>query len=233
MRFARWGLTELFLYGGGFVLVGVGFLFLPGPWALLAILPFVTSGFVAWFFRDPDRTLPGETGVFVSPADGTVADIETIDDPEWIGGKALRVGIFLSPLNVHVNRAPATGTVGWRKYQEGKFLKAFEEECILQNEACAMGMECDTPGDAPPLRIVVRQVVGAVARRIVCPVDEGLRLEAGERYGMIKFGSRTELWVPADAGFECRVKVGDVVRGGETVLGDCRALSPDDAGQEG
>ena len=222
--FARWGLKELALYGGGCALLGGGALFLPDPWCWTAALPFTGAALVAWFFRDPERVIPTDPGILVSPADGTVADIEEVDEPTFLGGRALRVGIFLSPLNVHVNRSPARGTVRHRVYREGKFLVAYDRRAVEENEACAIGIECEAPGGRPPLRILVRQVVGAAARRIVCPVEPGRALDRGERFGMIKFGSRTELWVPLDAGFRCRVKIGDGVRGGSTVMGDAAAL---------
>lgn len=152
-----------------------------------------------------------------------MADIETVEEPEFLGGKALRIGIFLSPLNVHVNRSPARGVVRHRHYREGKFLAAYDRRAVEENESCALGIECPGAPGRPPLRILVRQVVGVAARRIVCPAEPGLALERGERYGMIKFGSRTELWVPVNAGFACRVKVGDVVRGGSTVIGKVEA----------
>ena len=222
--FARWGRKELALYGGGSALLGGAALLLPPPFPWAAAVPFLFAGLVAWFFRDPERTIPTDPGILVSPADGTVADIETVDEPDFLGGKALRVGIFLSPLNVHVNRSPARGTVRHRAYRAGKFLAAYDRRAVEENEACALGIECETPAGQPPLRILVRQVVGVAARRIVCPVEPGRALERGERFGMIKFGSRTELWVPADAGFRCRVKIGDRVRGGSTVIGDAAAL---------
>ena len=222
--FARWGRKELALYGGGCALLGGGALLLPDPWRWSAALPFLGAGLVAWFFRDPERRIPTDVGILVSPADGTVADIESVDEPAFLGGKALRVGIFLSPLNVHVNRSPARGTVRHRDYRSGKFLAAYDRRAVAENESRALGIECDGPPGKPPLRILVRQVVGVAARRIVCPVEPGARLERGERFGMIKFGSRTELWVPAEAGFRCRVAVGDRVRGGSTVIGDAAAL---------
>jgi phosphatidylserine decarboxylase len=226
MRFAKWGTKELLLYGGGSALAGAAVAALaPGPWKAAAA-PFLVLAFlVAWFFRDPERVIPSGPGILVSPADGVVADIETVPEPDYIGGEALRIGIFLSPLNVHVNRSPAAGVVGHRAYRAGRFLAAYDRRAVEENEACALGIALDAPGGRPPVRVVVRQVVGAAARRIVCPVEPGTRLAAGERYGMIKFGSRTELWVPVAAGFECRVKVGDRVSGGSTILGTAKALA--------
>ncbi len=227
--FARWGTRELALYGGGSAVAGGLVLLAPDPWCWAAVLPFTGAALVAWFFRDPERTIPADPGILVSPADGVVADIETVEEPDFIGGRALRIGIFLSPLNVHVNRSPARGVVRHRLYRSGKFLAAYDRRAVEENEACAIGIECEAPPGKPPLRILVRQVVGVAARRIVCPAAPGQALERGERYGMIKFGSRTELWVPEGAGFTSRVKVGDVVRGGSTVMGEAAALKAEEA----
>jgi phosphatidylserine decarboxylase len=226
MKFAQWGHKELALYGGGPLVAGILVAVLaPEPWCWLSVPPLVFAVLTAWFFRDPHRVIPTGPGILVSPADGVVADIEEVHEPDWIGGPALRVGIFLSPLNVHVNRVPAACTVGHRAYRAGKFLAAYDRRAVEENESCALGLSCAAPGGKPPLRIVVRQVVGAAARRIVCPPKPGDRFEAGQRYGMIKFGSRTELWVPVTAGFVCRVKVGDKVVGGETIIGAAEALA--------
>ena len=223
--FAPWGRKELLLYGGGCLAAGAAAAaLLPGAWKGAALLPLAGAGLVAWFFRDPERTIPAEPGLLVSPADGVVADIAVVDEPSFLGGKATRVGIFLSPLNVHVNRSPAHGTVRHRAHRSGKFLKAYDPRAVEENEACALGIECETRDPGKPIKILVRQVVGVAARRIVCPAAPGDALGRGQRFGMIKFGSRTELWVPADLRFECRVRVGDRVSGGSTVIGTVEGL---------
>ncbi len=223
--FARWGRKELTIYGGGCALLGAGLVAaLPDPWCWTSLLPFTGAALVAWFFRDPERAIPGDPGILVSPADGHVADIETVDEPSFLGGRAIRVGIFLSPLDVHVNRSPAKGVVRHREYRCGKFLAAYDRRAVEENESCALGIECEAPAGKPPLRILVRQVVGVAARRIVCPAEPGRALARGERFGMIKFGSRTELWVPEGSGFRCRVSIGQFVRGGSTILGEVEAL---------
>lgn len=178
------------------------------------------GAFVVWllllnFFRDPDRETPQGPLLLIAPADGVVQDLTDVDEPRFLGGRASRLGIFLSPLDVHVNRAPMAGTVAEVVYTKGKMLKAFDPLAITENESCAVGMEV-LGGRG---RIVVRQVTGAVARRIVCPLKAGDRLEAGQRYGMIKFGSRTEVWVPAGLRVRWSVGVGDRVVGGRTVIG--------------
>jgi phosphatidylserine decarboxylase len=223
--FAPWGRKELSVYGGGCAAVGTAVVaFFPGHWKWLAAIPFTGTALVAWFFRDPERRIPVEPGILVSPADGRVADIETVEEPDFLGGRALRVGIFLSPLDVHVNRSPALGVVRHRVFRSGRFLAAYDRRAVEENESCALGIECTAPAGRPPVRVLVRQVVGVAARRIVCPVETGRALERGERFGMIKFGSRTELWVPEGAGFTCLVKVGESVRGGSSVMGVVEAL---------
>lgn len=182
--------------------------------ALTALLPVALAAFAVSFYRDFERTIPADEGLVVSPADGTVTDVVQVDELEWIGGKALRVGIFLSPLNVHVNRSPVAATVEKVLHREGKMLKAYDPRAIEENESTLLGLRT-----AEGLRVSVRQVTGALARRIVCATQCGAKLARGERYGMIKLGSRTELLVPIDAGFVCRVKPGEKVRGGITVLG--------------
>lgn len=182
--------------------------------AWLGLVPAAVGLFVLSFYRDPERQGPADPEAWVSPADGVVTDIATVDEPHYLGGKALRVGIFLSPLNVHVNRAPVAGVVEAVVARPGLCLPATGTTCIDQNESTLLGLRTDAG-----LRIGVRQVTGALARTIVCAATAGQRLERGERYGMIKLGSRTELLVPVDAGFTPAVQLGDVVRGGQTVLG--------------
>jgi phosphatidylserine decarboxylase len=164
------------------------------------------------FFRDPERTPPGLPRGVLAPADGKVMGIEEVDDP--FVGPAVRMSIFLSPLDVHVNRAPVAGVVRDVQYAPGRFLAAYRPEASADNERCTVTLE----GDGT--RVAVRQIAGVLARRIVCRVHPGDRLEAGERYGLIRFGSRTDLIVPR--GTEVRVRVGDRARGGETIMGVLR-----------
>ena len=172
---------------------------------------------IAFFFRNPVRRIPKNPLLIVSPADGTVRDIELVHDFDLppFKGDALRIGIFLSVLNVHVNRTPAKLNVVNVHYREGKYLDARDPKAGQENEAMTISGDAEVEGTVFPLAI--RQISGAIARRIVCPVQPGRRLVRGEVYGMIKFGSRTELYLPAE-GFETLVKVGDKVYGGETVL---------------
>ena len=187
------------------------------PWlALLAAVPIAVWLLLVNFFRDPERRVPQGERLILSPADGRSADLEEVDEPEFLGGRALRLGIFLSPLNVHVNRAPMDCRVVQVDYRRGAMHKAYDPRARTENEAAALRLEVDG-GRA---RMIVRQVTGALARRIVCPVQPGARLRAGERYGMIKLGSRTEVWVRADQAVVWRVRIGDTVKGGLTVLGE-------------
>jgi phosphatidylserine decarboxylase len=221
LRLARAGLAELVLLSlimivllGG---LSLGFSFgLPGFlfWPLVAILGlFWLQGML--FFRDPERTISTDPRVLVSPADGTVYDIEEVDTPGFPTGRALRIGIFLSVFNVHVNRVPRAGRVLEVRYFAGSFGHAGKAPAAGDNEQLWFDMEDEQTG----VQIRVKQIAGAVARRIVCWLKPGDVVRAGERFGLIKFGSRTEVYLPVGARLELRVKVGDKVRGGATVLG--------------
>ena len=168
------------------------------------------------FFRDPERTTPKGEFLVIAPADGVVKDIGDVDEPKFLGETASRIGIFLSPLDVHVNRMPMDCTVVQVIYVKGKMLKAYDPLAITENEAASA---CITVLGGRS-KMIVRQITGAVARRIVCPVQPGERYAAGQRYGMIKLGSRTEVWAPKSIPVRWNVKVGDRVRAGETVLGE-------------
>lgn len=180
-----------------------------GAWwiALPALVPGL---YVLYFFRDPTRSIPAEPLAVVSPADGKVVGVERLEMTEWYDGPCLRVSIFLSIFNVHVNRVPFDGTVRSITYKPGEFLDARNEEATDRNEANTVRM--DTP--AGPM--TVRQISGLVARRIVCAIAEGDSLGKGDRFGMIKFGSRTELYLPVSA--QATVAVGDRVNGGATIV---------------
>jgi phosphatidylserine decarboxylase len=179
-----------------------------GWWPAAAALGAVTLCFLA-FFRDPDRIAPVVPGAVLAPADGRVMRVVEIDDP-WVG-RAVRVSIFLSPLDVHVNRSPVAALVEGVQHAAGRFLAAYRDEASELNERCTLALQ----GEAA--RVGVKQIAGVLARRIVCRARQGDKLQAGERYGLIRFGSRTDLVVPQ--GTEIRVRVGDRVRGGETIMG--------------
>jgi len=150
--------------------------------------------------------------LLLAPADGRVMRIDEVEDP-WVG-EAVRTSIFLSPLDVHVNRSPVAGLVESVDQARGRFMAAYKDEASELNERCTIALQ----GEGA--RVSVKQIAGVLARRIVCRVERGDKLAAGERFGLIRFGSRTDLVVPRSA--EMRVKVGDRVRGGETVMGVLR-----------
>lgn len=180
--------------------------------------------FLIAFFRDPTRTPPADADVLVSPADGVVTHVEEVAEPDFPGGRAFRVSVFLSVFNVHVNRLPRGGTVTRVRYFPGEYLDARHQQCHVRNEQLWLDFTDDQLG----LTMRVKQIAGAIARRIVCAARPGQRLAAGERYGMIKFGSRTDVLLPPEAVAEVAVKVGQVVHGGRTVL--LRLLRPARAG---
>ena len=181
-------------------------------WAAAATVFAVVALAFLGFFRDPDRTAPDLPGAVLAPADGRVMVITEAVDP-WVG-PAVRVSIFLSPLDVHVNRAPIGGLVKNVEYVAGSFRAAYRPEASEQNERCAVSLDGDRA------RVTVTQISGVLARRIVCRVRPGDTVRAGERYGLIRFGSRTDLVLPR--GTDLRVRVGDRVRGGESVMGVLR-----------
>jgi phosphatidylserine decarboxylase len=185
------------------------------PWfGLLFFLLFALWTFLVTFFRDPTRTIPTAADVLVSPADGTVTHIDDSADADFPGGKAVRISIFLSIFNVHVNRAPRAGRVVEVRYFPGEFLDARHPRCGVANEQLWIDLDDSASGR----RLRIKQISGKLARRIVCWLKPGDLVQRGERFGMIKFGSRTEVCVPADLVAAVQVKVGDKVKGGSTVL---------------
>lgn len=195
------------------------------------IIPVVVTGILfAWvlaFFRDPPRRISKDPGVIVSPADGVVTHLDNAPEPDYIQGDAQRCSIFLSIFNCHLNRAPAAGNVEFVRFRPGAFFDARSPESLTKNQNQDIGFR--TTEDGYPSKMVVRQSTGAIARTIVCPVREGMNLRRGEKYGMIKFGSRTTLFMAKDAEIEWKVKIGDPVKAGETVL----AVAKSAANREG
>jgi phosphatidylserine decarboxylase len=180
---------------------------------LLIALGLFLTAFTLYFFRDPERLIASDTSsIVISPADGKVVVVADVNDQEYHKGPAKQISIFLSPLNVHVNRNPISGVVDYYRYVEGKYLVAFHDKASELNERTHIGISNDR------MKLIVKQIAGAVARRIVCELKVGDEVKAGDRFGMIKFGSRTDLIVPPEMIVE--VKVGDIVVGGETVI--CR-----------
>jgi phosphatidylserine decarboxylase len=187
--------------------VGVAVSFVSAWLSLIFLALFL---FAIAFFRDPNRPVPADPNLTVAPADGTVRDIVELDEKEVLKMKTRRVGIFLSIFDVHTNRAPIDGRVIYRQHHEGLCLDARDPECPQKNEAMTWAFQ------NPRHTIVVRQLTGAIARRIVAWANVGDELKKGERFGMIRFGSRTELYLPLDA--KVLVKTGDHVFGGSTVI---------------
>ncbi len=179
-------------------------------WA--AVLPFVLTMFMVYFFRDPERSAPGGENVFVSPADGKIILIQNIHEERFLNADTLEVSIFMSPLDVHVNRAPCDGTVESVVHTPGKFFSAFKHEASMENENIAMVLNTKYG------KVLVRQVAGFLARRAVCRVSPGDVIKKGERYGIIKFSSRVDLHLPKNT--KSRIKLGDRVKAGETVLAE-------------
>lgn len=180
------------------------------------LIPLAVYVWLLSFFRDPQRTIPAEKGLFVSPADGTVADITRLGEESALGRKAVSVGVFMSVFNVHVNRSPFAGTITEIKHADGAFLDVRKPEAWMANESTLVAMEIEYNGQSYP--IAYRQIAGFVARRIVTTVEVGDRVDRGQRVGMIKFGSRLELIVPEELVGEVRVAIGERVAGGSTVL---------------
>lgn len=212
MPIAREGLREIIL--ATLVLGGLGMLagWFYWPLSMPCVLVWI---WVLSFFRDPPRERSYAPSELCSPADGTVTEISRVAYEERLGGPAIRIGIFLSLFNVHVNRFPCQGTVHRVQYREGEFLDARDPESGERNESNTIWIEPDPPIRGP---IVVRQVAGLVARRIISYAIEGASFGTGERFGLIKFGSRTELLLPDDPGAEVLVILGQPVRAGLTIL---------------
>lgn len=194
-----------YYYGFAFIAAGVLLGWLTHP--LWAVIPLLLACFFLWFFRDPERAIPTEAGAVVSPADGKVTDVSTIQ----VGNeKHLRLSIFLSVFNVHVNRVPISGTIRDIHYQRGKFLDARSPDCADRNEQNVVTVE------GQGQIVVFKQIAGLLARRIVFNPKVGDRVERGQRIGLIKFGSRCD--VVLDSSARPNVKVGDRVQGGASVL---------------
>lgn len=209
---ARDALAEVVVLGGPpavAALVSAWF----GWWLIAALLATIAAAAAA-FFRDPRRTVPSEPGLVVAPADGTVMDIDDVHHGA-LEGPAVRIGIFLSLLNVHVNRAPLAGRVIALEYRPGNFVAAMRERAAEENERMEIVLQEE---QSPHRPVVLRQIAGAVARRIVCTLRPGQSVQRGEKIGLIKLGSRTEVILPKDENLELLVQRGSRVRAGATRL---------------
>ncbi len=198
------------LIGGAAALTAV--LFLVG-WTVPAWLGVALTIFVISFFRDPARQVPTAANCIVAPADGRVIKVGRVQDDRFLQSQATLISIFMSPLNVHVNRVPTAGRVLEVRYHPGKYFRAFADKASLDNEQNAVLME-----DERGRRLCFVQIAGFIARRIVCYLHTGMQVERGQRCGMIMFGSRADVYLPTSVAV--RVEVGDHTRGGQTVLAE-------------
>ncbi|UCE48819.1 MAG: phosphatidylserine decarboxylase family protein [Phycisphaerales bacterium] len=242
----KYGLPQLVVFPAMLIaamfVVALGTIALLPAWAVI-LVEAILAAILVWvlmFFRDPERRCPSDANLLLAPADGRITDIEQVRQVDFIEGPALRIGIFLSIFNVHINRAPCNVKVERITYKKGGFMNAMNSQSGRVNESNNLGMiRTDSPRD----RLLVRQISGTIARRIVCAAAEGRELTGGQRFGMIKFGSRTELYLPIspcvlriahcenepteDTQFairntqyeiKCLVKIGDKVQSGLTPL---------------
>lgn len=193
----------------GVVLVFLGWI---GHWPWITVLGLASAGFFAYFFRDPERDIPTEPGVIISPADGKVVLVDEVQEKDFLESTARRVAIFMNVFDVHVNRSPVAGVVKDMRHRPGEYQAAFRQEAALRNEQQAVILEGETGQ-----RVLVVQIAGLLARRIIPFVKPGQQLSLGERFGMICFGSRVDLYLPPDSPIE--VKVGDRVKAGSSIIG--------------
>jgi phosphatidylserine decarboxylase len=182
------------------------------PLWLLAFVLTILALWVAYFFRDPERAGARGPEVVIAPADGKVVLISEVDEPTFMGGRAVRVSIFMNVFNVHVNRYPVSGTVKYLHYNKGSFLNAAAEKASEENEQSSVGIE------TPRGHVLVRQIAGLIARRIVTYSKEGEQVQQGTRMGLIRFGSRVDVFLPLNA--IIKVKVGDITVAGTTVIAE-------------
>ena len=196
-----------------FYLAFLAFLMVVAYWVLpwLVILPSILFLFILYFFRNPERDIPTNELMLVSPADGVVMDVERVFEDQFLNSESIRVRIFLSIFNVHINRSPMAGEIVFRAYRPGQMIPAFKSHASELNEKNYVGIQNER------LQILVSQVTGFIARRIVCWVNKGDKVVQGERYGLIKFGSCSEIFVPTNV--EIMVSPRDKVRGGVSVIG--------------
>jgi phosphatidylserine decarboxylase len=214
LRFTRHGFREMLIGAVAFALVSTALGFTGWWWVALIFVPVLI--FLFAFFRDPERHVTAEQHAMVSPADGKVSDITDVEHDELLGGPAVRIGIFLSVFNVHVNRAPCDGKVLSIAYKKGKFINALKHnEASTDNESNTVVIGEATTGK--PIA-VVKQIVGLIARRIIFTAEKGEQLHRGQRIGMIKFGSRTELSIPKWLAPQVKVEIGQTVRGASDVI---------------
>jgi len=200
----------------GITIISVAYIFARGWFAgFIIALGALIICFTLWFFRDPIRTIPTEAKqddtIILAPADGKIVEVTPVKEDNYLHSDAIQISIFLSPLDVHVNRSPVTGKVGFYTYMSGDYLVAWHPKSSELNEQSRIGVQTSHG------KVLFKQITGYLARRIVCEVKEGDSLLSGDKIGMMKFGSRMDIIVPTSS--EIRVKIGDIVVGGETIIG--------------
>jgi phosphatidylserine decarboxylase len=205
----------LILGGVVLVLLGIG-----GGWPWLTVLGVLSGGFFAYFFRDPERDIPSEPGLVVSPADGVVIRVDEVQESEFLHGPARYVAVFMNVFDVHVNRAPVAGVVREMRHRPGEYKAASREDAASRNEQQALLLENEAGR-----RVLVVQIAGLLARRIIPFVKPGQSLTRGERLGLICFGSRVDLYLPGDS--EIEVKTGDRVKAGSSIIGRWHEFPPE------
>jgi phosphatidylserine decarboxylase len=217
----KYGLPQVIAYPAIIVAVMIAYLFVGvlylSAWAVISVEVLLAAAllWVFSFFRDPHRPVSAYKEILLAPADGKVTDIEIVGENNFIGGRALRIGVFLGIFDVHINRAPCNVKVEKITYKPGKYKNALNPASGRINESNDVAMiRTDSPED----KLVVRQISGAITRRIVCTARQGQELTGGEKFGMIKFGSRTELYLPVREDAKCLVRVGDKVKAGLTPI---------------
>ncbi|MDZ7261570.1 MAG: phosphatidylserine decarboxylase family protein [candidate division KSB1 bacterium] len=178
---------------------------------VLAVLGWIAVFFFIYFFRDPQRSIPEGKNLILSPADGRVVEIKEVMETDFLNSRATRIGIFMSPLDVHINRIPITGRVTHFRYQKGKFRAAYTDQAAIENEQTIIGIEAEN------CKVLFKQIAGVLARRIVCRIREGYEVRQGEKFGMIKFGSRVDIFLTEQV--ELKVKLKQRVRAGESIIG--------------
>ena len=210
---SRYGIIDVLLIGG--ILLAASLLAWLYVCLWLALIFLALFVFLLFFFRDPARTIPAEPGLLISPADGTIVDIDQVDDCPLLPGTALKIGIFMSVFNAHVNRAPADATVVGVSHKPGEFYNALRARAATDNESNSVLLNCP---NVPGQRLLVKQIAGVLARRIVCRCKPGDHLDRGQAFGMIKFGSRVELYLPYSQNLRLTISKGNKVKAGSTIL---------------
>jgi phosphatidylserine decarboxylase len=213
MKIAKEGIPFVFLAAAAFAGAGIQAVMLNAPFAWVAFgAVAIVALWVPWFFRDPERDGPRGDSLVISPADGKVVLITEVDEPGFIRGKATRISVFMNVFSVHVNRYPVSGMVRYVHYNPGKFLNAAAEKSSLENEMSSVGIESNGA------RVLVRQIAGLIARRIITYSRDGESATQGVRFGIIRFGSRVDVFIPTH--WKVRVSVGDQAQAGMTILAD-------------